>query len=337
MKHGFCALLPTFAATLLFAAGPAMAQTPPPTGTAGALIAHYHMQRVPQEGPWFSLTYASADELPGNALPSRYDGRSHAAGSAIVVVETPADFSAMHRLQTDEVWHFYGGSPIDMLLLYPDGSGRKITLGADVLAGQLPQFTVPHGVWQGSSPRDGADGSYSFCGDQLSPAFEVADFEMGYRDALQSAYPAFAADIARLTRPEFATSPATAAAARAAAFDAADARLVHAAPGVDLRELVGRVATSARSESISIAQFTLAPGHGSGLSFNRVSEEAFYVLSGSGTVRLSDRVREVSKGSTVFIPAGVAHSIDAGARTPLVFLAVSSPAFEPQDYVVVKP
>jgi predicted cupin superfamily sugar epimerase/mannose-6-phosphate isomerase-like protein (cupin superfamily) len=315
----------------------AHAEPPTPTGTAGKLIAHYHMQRVPQEGPWFSLTYASEDQLAGAGLPARYDGRSHAAGSAIVVVETAADFSGLHRLQTDEVWHFYGGSPIDMLLLFPDGTGRKITLGPDVLGGQLPQFTVPHGVWQGSTPHDRSEGSYSFCGDQLSPAFEFADFEMGYRDALQSAYPAFAEDIARLTRADYANSPPTAAATRASAFQGADVPVVHAAPGVDLQELVGRVSTEAKTSSVSIAEFRLAPGRSSGMSFNRTSEEAFYVLSGSGTVHLPGRVLPVAQRATVYIPAGVAHSIEADVKHSLVFLAVSAPAFAPEDYVVVKP
>jgi predicted cupin superfamily sugar epimerase len=186
----------------------ARADSPMPGGMAGKLIQHYHMQRVPQEGPWFSLTYSSEDSLDGAALPARYAGRSHVAGSAIVLVETAADFSAIHRLQTDEVWHFYGGAPIDMLLLYPDGHGRKITLGPNVLAGELPQFTVPHGVWQGSAPRGASEWTYSFAGDQLSPGFDYADFEMGYRDALERAYPAFTPDIQRLTRVEFATSPA---------------------------------------------------------------------------------------------------------------------------------
>jgi hypothetical protein len=94
-----------------------------------------------------------------------------------------------------------------MLLLYPDGHGRRLTLGANVWAGELPQFTVPHGVWQGSRPRGNSALTYSFAGDQLSPGFDYADFEMGYRDALQSEYPVFAPDIAQLTRPEFKARP----------------------------------------------------------------------------------------------------------------------------------
>ena len=69
--------------------------------------------------------------------------------SAIVALETPRDFSALHRLQSDEVWHFYSGTPLTMPLLYPDGHGETVTLGANVGAGQLPQVTVPGGVWRG--------------------------------------------------------------------------------------------------------------------------------------------------------------------------------------------
>ena len=180
-------------------------QIAPPPGIAGELVTHFHMQRVPQEGPWFSLTYTSEDIIDGAALPKRYAGRAHAAGSAIVLLETPSDFSAMHRLKTDEVWHFYGGASIDLLLLYPDGRGRRITLGSDVLAGELPQFDVPHGVWQGSAPRGKSADTYSLAGDQLSPGFDYTDFEMGYRDELQREFPAFARDIERLTRLEFTT------------------------------------------------------------------------------------------------------------------------------------
>jgi predicted cupin superfamily sugar epimerase len=212
--------------TLIAAAACCCYAAPPPPGadipkgTAGRLIEHYQMQRVPQEGAWYSLTYSSDDRIEGAALPARYSGRGHAAGSAIVALLTAADFSAMHRLQTDEVWHFYGGAPIEMLLLYPDGHGEKVILGAQVFAGQLPQFTVPHGVWQGSAPAGRAASRYSFVGTQLSPAFDYADFEIGYRDRLQQQYPAFTNEIERLTRAQFAHSAAAAARNR---YDASSA------------------------------------------------------------------------------------------------------------------
>jgi predicted cupin superfamily sugar epimerase/mannose-6-phosphate isomerase-like protein (cupin superfamily) len=330
---------------------------------AGKLIEHYHMQKVPQEGCWFSLSYSSDDALDGMSLPARYAGRTHQAGSAIVAVETPRDFSAMHRLQTDEVWHFYAGSAIDMLLLYPDGHGQKITLGADVFAGQLRQFTVPRGVWQGSAPHDRQPSAYSFFADQLSPGFDYADFEIGYRDALQHSYPAFAQDIERLTRAEFAHSnsrasppptdaplpdaPPTNAPPDARAFSESDIAAVVASPGVTLKELVGEKSPLAHTPRVSVAQFTLAPGHSTGTSFNHHSQEVFVVLSGSGKVKLQAAAAQatatqadasaVGPGSTVFIPAMQPHSIEADPNSSLVFLAISAPAFTPEDYVLVPP
>jgi predicted cupin superfamily sugar epimerase/quercetin dioxygenase-like cupin family protein len=352
-KPSLAAALLVFLAANIFAAVGALAQPPAPFGMAGKLIEHYHMQKVPQEGCWFSLSYSSDDALDGDTLPARYAGRTHAAGNAIVALETAKDFSALHRLQTDEVWHFYEGSPIDLLLLYPDGHGEKVTLGANVLAGELRQFTVPRGVWQGSSPRDRSAAAYSLFADQLSPGFDYADFEIGYRDALQRQYPTFARDIEHLTRAEFAVSPAassrTASSGDSAnsgaatdprlrrpnAFSESDAAAQTVSPGVTLKELVGQKSPPALTSRLSVARFTLAPGHSSGTSYNHRSEEVFLVVSGTGYVHLWADTKPVGPGSTVFIPATVPHSIEADTGNDLVFLAISAPAFTPDDYVLV--
>jgi uncharacterized protein len=333
-------LLAAFASTAICLA--ASLPEPSATGMAAKLIDHYHMQKIPQEGPWFSLSYTSADSLDGDSLPARYAGRAHPAGNAIVALETPRDFSAIHRLQTDEVWHFYDGSPIDMLLLYPDGHGQKITLGPDVLAGEFRQYTVPRGVWQGSAPHDTSAAAYSFFADQLSPGFDYADFEMGYRDALQLKYPAFARDIARLTRAQFAVSApgvgaTSAATPKADVFSEAGIAQQTVSPGVMLKELVGEKSPLARTSRLSVARFTLAPGRSSGTSYNHHAEEVFLVLSGSGRVHLEAEAKPVGPGSTVFIPATQPHSIEADPGNELVFLAISAPAFTPEDYVLVTP
>jgi predicted cupin superfamily sugar epimerase/quercetin dioxygenase-like cupin family protein len=331
-----------------------------PPGEAARLIAHFAMQRIPQEGAWFSPSYASTDEIAGGALPPRYAGRAHAAGSAIFAVATRRDFSALHRLQSDEVWHFYGGAPLDMLLLYPDGGGRRVRLGPRIAAGEIPQFTVPHGVWVGAAPHGSARAAYSFFGTQLAPAFDYADFAIGYRDALTQRYPAFALDIARLTRTEFARSPATnaaegdvrtaaepaaeiardAAAAPAAAGRVIEARDLPAVPvsaGVELRELVGRVAREARSSTLSVAEFVLSPGRSTASSYNRKGEEVLLVTAGTGTVRINGVAAAVHAGSTVFVPPEVRHDIAADADQTLVFYAITAPAFTPDDYVSVAP
>lgn len=194
----------------LVASGGATRAATPHVETAQRLIQHYEMQRVPQEGIWFSPTYVSEDKIEGSALPPRYAGQARTAGNAIVVVATHADFSAMHRLRTDETWHFYSGSPLELLLLYPDGHGRVVTLGAAVLAGELRQFTVPQGVWQGAVLTGSMPGAYSFAATQLSPGFDYADFEIGYRDDLARRYPAFTREIERRTRAEFLVRPVVA-------------------------------------------------------------------------------------------------------------------------------
>ena len=326
-------------------AGEAHAETPP--GMAGRLIAHFKMQRITEEGAWFSVNYTSEDQFDGAMLPPRYAGIAHAAGGAIVALVTPRDFSALHRLKTDETWHFYGGAPLALLLLYPDGTGRTVTLGTNVLRGELAQFTVPRGVWQGAAPIAAGVRSYSFVGTQMAPAFDNGDFEIGYRDELQRRYPAFAKRIARLTRAEFADSagrpprrpdspPPTSPAPLPCVFVADDIPAVIASPGVTLRELVGRMAPLAKTAVLSIAKFTLSPGESSGTSFNHRSQEVFLVMGGTGKVYLGDKVTPVVADSTVFIPAGEVHSIEADSNGTLTFYAVSAPAYSPEDYVPVK-
>ena len=106
------------------------------------------------------------------------------------------------------MWHYYGGDPIRLLVLHPDGHGEEVVLGPDVLGGQKLQYVVPQGSWQGAMPMGTGADTWSLFGDTLAPAFAYSDFAMGYRNELQRAYPKFAAAIARLTRDEFLQRPA---------------------------------------------------------------------------------------------------------------------------------
>ena len=111
-------------------------------------------------------------------------------------------------MKTDEVWHFYGGDPIELLLLHPGGRSEVVVLGSDVFAGQRPQFTVPAGAWMGARPAAKGPEAYGFFGTTMAPGFEYDDFEVGYRDELQRAYPAQRTLIAELTRTGQAARPA---------------------------------------------------------------------------------------------------------------------------------
>jgi uncharacterized protein len=104
----------------------------------------------------------------------------------------------MHRLPTDELWHFYLGDPIELLLLSPDGSDELVVLGHDVLAGQRVQTIVPAGTWMGGRLRAG--GEYGVYGNTMAPGFVLTDFEGARSDELIARWPHRAEMIRALTR-----------------------------------------------------------------------------------------------------------------------------------------
>jgi predicted cupin superfamily sugar epimerase len=165
------------------------------TARLQTLRAMFNFQPIAQEGGYYFSTYHSEAMLPGSspgALPKL-------AGSAIYFLMGPGDFSALHKLKEDEIYHFYDGSPTEMLLLFPDGTGRVIICGPAFWKGQQPQVVVKHDTWQGSRPLDPR--GYSLLGTTMTPGFDAADFHLGRRDELLAAYPKFAARIKALTRP----------------------------------------------------------------------------------------------------------------------------------------
>ena len=164
--------------------------------TAAELIAFLKLQPHPREGGFFRETYRAADQLPAAALPPHY-GSPRSAGTAIYYLLTPDTCSALHRLGSDEIFHFYLGSPVRMLRLFPDGQGKEIVLGPDLMNGQEVQVVVPRGVWQGSVLEPG--GEFALLGCTVAPGFEYADYEHGSRAELAARYPAFADLIERLT------------------------------------------------------------------------------------------------------------------------------------------
>lgn len=165
--------------------------------TIRELMLHLGLVPHPAEGGYFNETYRSEEKIGEGALPARYGGE-RSVSTAIYYLLTADSFSAMHRLASDEVFHFYMGDPVEMLHLLPNGEGRVVTLGTDILAGQEPQVVVPRDVWQGARLVPG--GAYALLGTTVAPGFEFADFEGGRRDVLTEAYPEFAGLIAALTR-----------------------------------------------------------------------------------------------------------------------------------------
>ena len=121
-------------------------------------------------------------------------------GTAIyyLVTGSPDGFSALHRLRTDEVYHFYLGDPVEQLLLHADGRSEVVVLGHDIAAGQRVQHVAPRDSWQGTRLREG--GRWALLGTTMAPGFDFQDYEAGDRATLSTAYPHEAARIAALTR-----------------------------------------------------------------------------------------------------------------------------------------
>ncbi len=151
----------------------------------------------PREGGFFSRTWRAEETIPREALPARYPA-DRAAGTCIYYLLEPGAFSELHRLASDEIFHFYLGDPVEMLQLHPDGSARTVIIGNDLAAGQHPQLVVPKYVWQGSRLLPG--GQVALLGCTVSPGFDFADYEAGRFEPLASGYPQFSELIRALTR-----------------------------------------------------------------------------------------------------------------------------------------
>jgi predicted cupin superfamily sugar epimerase len=145
----------------------------------------------PIEGGSFRRTYTSATALE---LPRG----TRAAGTAIYYLLEPETFSEMHILDSDEIFHFYLGDPVEMLQLYPDGCSAIFTLGPDLEAGQHVQLVVPAGVWQGT--RLIGDGKVALLGCTVTPGFDFADYRNASYGELVERWPREAARIKGLTR-----------------------------------------------------------------------------------------------------------------------------------------
>jgi len=171
----------------------ALTPTPPPT--AGELIKQLNLVRHP-EGGWFCESYRSDESVSGDALPERFGGR-RAFSTAIYFLLESGDISVMHRLKSDEIWHYYAGSSLSIHVILPDGSYQLYCLGGDLGSGDQYQVVVRSGCWFGAEP---AGGEFSLAGCTVSPGFDFADFEMADRRELSARYPEHIDLIVRMTK-----------------------------------------------------------------------------------------------------------------------------------------
>jgi uncharacterized protein len=164
--------------------------------TVQELIKKYDLQPHP-EGGWYKETYKSTEMIPSNALPVRFSA-NRVFSTAIYFLLEAGNFSAFHRIKSDECWHFYTGDPLLVYVITADGAIEIIRLGGDFANGEFFQYVVPANCWFASRPAPKS--SFSFVGCTVSPGFDFADFEMANAATLCKMYPGHKEIISELCR-----------------------------------------------------------------------------------------------------------------------------------------
>lgn len=166
--------------------------------TADDIIKKLGLEPLPEEGGYFRETYRN--DSPG--VPARHFGipsdSVRRISTAIYYVVTPRSFSALHRIRSDEVFHFYAGDPVEMIQISDKGVLRKLVIGPDVMNGQVPQVVVPREHWQGLRLREG--GQWALLGTTVAPGFEFEDFETVEREQMVISFPELRESITKFTR-----------------------------------------------------------------------------------------------------------------------------------------
>jgi predicted cupin superfamily sugar epimerase len=164
--------------------------------TVNVLIQQYGLEPHP-EGGWYKQTYKSNEQIAADALPERF-GANRAFSTAIYFLLEKGNFSAFHRIKSDECWHFYAG---DLLLIYiieQDGDLKVISLGNELEKGQSFQYVVAANCWFATRPAPGSE--YCFVGCTVSPGFEFKDLELADAAELSVVYPQHKSIIKELCR-----------------------------------------------------------------------------------------------------------------------------------------
>ncbi|MCA9834779.1 MAG: cupin domain-containing protein [Thermomicrobiales bacterium] len=121
------------------------------------------LQPLPGEGGYFRQTWIE-------------EGSERPLGTAILYLVTPDSFSALHRLDADEIFHFYLGDSCEQITISPEGDLSEIVLGQDIVAGDQVQNIVPRGFWQGTRLADG--GNWALVGTTMAPGYLQSGFEL---------------------------------------------------------------------------------------------------------------------------------------------------------------
>lgn len=164
--------------------------------TAAEYIKTLQLQPHP-EGGYYRQTYVSDERLSAASLPERF-GADRYISTAIYFLLEGKDYSAFHRIKSDELWHFYTGGALHIYVIHPDGRGEQLLLGNDLASGYRFQQVVKADCWFASKPAD--KNSFSLVGCTVAPGFDFADFEMAKEEELLQQHPQYSTWITQLCK-----------------------------------------------------------------------------------------------------------------------------------------
>jgi uncharacterized protein len=159
-------------------------------------ITHLQLQPHP-EGGYYKETYRSEGLIARQCLREDFQGDRNYS-TAIYFLLQQGDFSAFHRIKSDECWHFYDGATLFVHEITPHGDYRCTRLGRDISRGEVFQYVVPANHWFASEPAPGSE--FSLVGCTVAPGFDFSDFEMAKGDELLKTFPYHAELVRRLCR-----------------------------------------------------------------------------------------------------------------------------------------
>jgi predicted cupin superfamily sugar epimerase len=148
------------------------------------------------EGGYFRETYRAEEGIRKEHLPPRY-GSDRPFSTAIYFLLKSSQVSKCHKLRSDEMWHYYDGSPMTLHIIDLKGALKQLNLGPSAGRGEHFQAVVRAGWWLGAEVAEPE--SYCLAGCTVAPGFDFEDFELGRRDPLLTAYPAHREIILKLT------------------------------------------------------------------------------------------------------------------------------------------
>lgn len=148
------------------------------------------------EGGYYREVYRSSELVRAEHLPDRFKG-ARTFSTAIYFLLKSGELSRLHRIKSDEVWHFYRGLPLTIHMFGANGSYKVVRLGENPERGERYQYMVPSGTWFGVTVSNGEDSTsghihddFSLAGCTVAPGFDFKDFETG-NDKIMTAYPGY--------------------------------------------------------------------------------------------------------------------------------------------------